>query len=144
MTNVRKRRLYPIISGRRKPKTKFDHNLLAEHNRKRTSKHSNSIFTHYTPNPYETDSPESGSSEPNSTRSTADSTTSQDPPKHYHDVDSDSEQLGPDELWQSEGISYPSMQILQNTDNGSPDTFKGVPLTPFDVAYTGRYCNLFF
>lgn len=33
MTNNRKRRLYPITSGRRKPKTSFDHRILAQHNR---------------------------------------------------------------------------------------------------------------
>jgi hypothetical protein len=31
MTNVRKRRLYPLINGRRKPKTQFDHCVVAQH-----------------------------------------------------------------------------------------------------------------
>ena len=38
MTNVRKRRLYPITTGRRKPKTAFDHQLLAQHNREASAK----------------------------------------------------------------------------------------------------------
>ena len=45
MTNNRKRRLYPITSGRRKPKTCFDRRILAQHNRHASAK----VFQCYSP-----------------------------------------------------------------------------------------------
>lgn len=48
MTNIRKRRLYPITAGRREPKTDFDRELLEQHNRSVSSQ----AFPPFSSSPY--------------------------------------------------------------------------------------------
>jgi hypothetical protein len=136
MTNVRKRRLYPLIHGRRNPKTHFDHCVLTQHKGCKSKKPIERVECSYMSTPSGSGAALRSGEPVSEASDTAESLRYLETSPYDFFTDESSCESAPwdeENNWQQKS-SYPDVQFYHTMDLASPHNVCGS--TPLELVCT--------